>query len=342
VADELPRDHGGLGPGVRTRRRQAGRQLRVDGAPRPFRFGVQTSKGASATEWRELVRKVEALGYSTVYTPDHFVGQQLAPVVALTMAAEATEHLRVGALVFDNDYKHPAILAKEMATLDLLSEGRVEMGIGAGWMKTDYEALGLPYDPPAVRVDRFEEALSVVKGCFSGEPFSFSGEHYTITDYTSLPKPVQQPGPPLLIGAGGKRMLSIAARHADIVGVNPNLRAGEVGLDAVQDSLVAQTRKKIGWIRDAAGDRFDSIELQYRASVCAITDDAPGFAAAIASAVGVEPQDALDSALMLAGTETQVEETILQRREELGFSYLVVGDDAFEAFAPIVARLAGT
>lgn len=310
--------------------------------PRPFRFGVQTSKGASAREWRELARKVEALGYSTIYTPDHFVDQPLAPVVALTMAAEATDQLRVGALVFDNDYKHPAILAKEMATLDLLSEGRVEMGIGAGWMKTDYDALGLPYDPPAVRVDRFEEALTVIKGCFSSEPFSFSGDHYTITDYTSLPKPVQQPGPPLLIGAGGKRMLSIAARNADIVGVNPNLRAGEVGPDAVRDSLAAQTRKKIEWIRAAAGDRFDSIELQYRAFVCAITDDAHGFAESMAAALGIEAQDALDSALMLAGTEAQVEEMILRRREELGFSYLVVGDDSFEAFAPIVARLVGT
>ncbi|MCU1459623.1 MAG: putative F420-dependent oxidoreductase, family [Actinomycetia bacterium] len=313
----------------------------MPGSARPFRFGVQTSKGGSAHEWRELARKVEALGYSTLYSPDHFVAQPLAPVVALTFAAEATSTLRVGGLVFDNDYRHPAILAKDMATLDLLSEGRVEMGIGAGWRRDDYAALGLPYDAPAVRVDRFEEALAVIEGCFRGEPFSFTGKHYTITDYTSIPKPVQQPHPPLLIGAGGKRMLSIAARHADIVGVNPNLRSGVVGPDAVRDSLAAQTIKKIEWIREAAGDRFASIELQYRAFVCAITDDAEGFAANIGAAMGIEAADALESALMLAGTEAQVEETILRRREELGLSYVVVGEDSFEALAPVVARLAG-
>ena len=145
------------------------------------------------------------------------------------MAAAHTTTLRVGSLVFDNDYKHPAILAKETATIDLLSDGRLELGIGAGWMKTDYDALGLPYDPPAVRVDRFEEALHVIKQCFTGEQFTYHGEHYRITDYASWPKPVQQPGPPILIGGGGKRVLSIAAREADIVGINPNLRAGEIG-----------------------------------------------------------------------------------------------------------------
>ena len=155
--------------------------------------------------------------------PDHF-GEELAPLPAIAMAAAHTTTLKIGALVFDNDYKHPAILAKEAATIDLLCDGRLELGIGAGWMKTDYDALGLQYDPPAVRVDRFEEALHVIKQCFTGEKFTYHGEHYRITDYASYPKPAQA-HLPILVGGGGKRVLSIAAREADIIGVNPNLRA---------------------------------------------------------------------------------------------------------------------
>ena len=200
--------------------------------------------------------------------PDHF-GQELAPLPAIAMAAAHTSTLRVGGLVFDNDYKHPAILAKEAATIDLLCDGRVELGIGAGWMKTDYDALGLPYDPPAVRVDRFEEAVKVIKGCFTGEPFSMQGEHYRITDYASWPVPVQKPGPPILIGGGGKRVLSVAGREADIVGVNPNLKAGEINAAAARDSLKEQTDRKIQWIRDAAGPRWDDIEIQMRFFVAA-------------------------------------------------------------------------
>ena len=158
---------------------------------------MQVSQVGSASEWRDKARKLEDLGYSTLFMPDHF-GQELAPLPAIAMAAAHTTTLRVGSLVFDNDYKHPAILAKEAATIDLLCDGRFEFGIGAGWMRTDYDQLGLPYDPPAVRVDRFEEALHVVKQCFTGEQFTYHGEHYRITDYASWPKPVQQPGPPIL------------------------------------------------------------------------------------------------------------------------------------------------
>src|SRR6476646_2265727 len=207
--------------------------------PKPFRFGVQVPQVGSASEWRDRARKLEDLGYSTLFMPDHF-GEELAPMPAIAMAAAYTTSLRVGSLVFDNDYKHPAILAKEAATIDMLSDGRLELGVGAGWMRTDYDQLGLPYDPPAVRVDRFEEALHIIKQCLTGEKFTYHGEHYRITDYASYPTPVQKP-PPLLVGGGGKRVLSIAAREADIVGVNPNLRAGEIGRDATLDSLREQT-----------------------------------------------------------------------------------------------------
>src|SRR6476469_3043869 len=238
---------------------------------KPFRFGVQVAQGEAGSAVRDKARKIEDLGYSTLFMPDHF-GEELAPLPAIAMAAAHTTTLRVGSLVFDNDYKHPAILAKEAATIDLLSGGRFEFGIGAGWMRTDYDQLGLPYDPPAVRVDRFEEALHVMKQCFSGEKFTYHGEHYRITDYASFPKPAQA-HLPILVGGGGKRVLSIAAREADIVGVDPTLRAGEIGLDAATDSLQEQTDRKIGWIREAAGARLDAIEIQMRFFISKITDD---------------------------------------------------------------------
>jgi probable F420-dependent oxidoreductase len=308
---------------------------------RKFRFGVQMSQAASASAWRDRARKIEDLGYSTLFMPDHF-GQELAPLPAMAMAAAHTTTLRVGGLVFDNDYKHPAILAKEAATIDLLSDGRFELGIGAGWMKTDYDALGLPYDPPAVRVDRFEEAVQVVKQCFRGEPFDLRGEHYQITSYASWPVPVQKPGPPILIGGGGKRVLSIAAREADIIGINPNLRAGEVNADAARDSLKDQTDRKLQWVRDAAGPRFDELEIQMRFFVAAITDDRMGMATAMAPAFGVSPEEALEAGSALVGSENEVIEQLQQRREEWALSYVVVGDEHVESFAPVVAKLAGT
>ena len=308
---------------------------------KPFRFGVQVSQVGSSSEWRDKARKLEDLGFSTLFMPDHF-GQELAPLPAIAMAAAHTTTLRVGSLVFDNDYKHPAILAKEAATIDLLSDGRLELGLGAGWMRTDYDQLGLPYDPPAVRVDRFEEALHVIKQCFTGEQFTYHGEHYRITDYASWPKPVQQPRPPLLIGGGGKRVLSIAAREADIVGINPNLRAGEIGLEAAKDSLREQTDRKVQWIRDAAGDRIDEIEIQMRFFITSVRPDRMKLAEALAPTFGVSPEEALESGAALVGTEDEIAEQLHRRREKWGLSYVVVGDDNVDEFAPIVAKLAGT
>ena len=307
---------------------------------KPFRFGVQVSQVGSASEWRDKARKIEDLGFSTLFMPDHF-GQELAPLPAIAMAAAHTTTLRVGSLVFDNDYKHPAILAKEAATIDLLCDGRFEFGIGAGWMRVDYDMLGLPYDPPAVRVDRFEEALHVIKQCLTGEQFSFTGEHYRITNYASYPRPAQA-HLPILVGGGGKRVLSIAAREADIIGINPNLRAGEVGPDATADALQEQTDRKIGWVRDAAGDRRGDIEIQMRFFVCKVTDDRMKLAELLAPAFGVEPEAALESGAALVGSETEIIEQLHRRRERWDLSYVVVGDENIDEFAPIVAKLTGT
>ncbi|NBO55523.1 MAG: TIGR03621 family F420-dependent LLM class oxidoreductase, partial [Actinobacteria bacterium] len=182
---------------------------------KPFRFGVQAHRANSRSEWIELAKRAEGNGYAVLTMPDHF-NDQLAPVPALMTIADATTHLRIGALVWDNDYKHPLVLAKELATMDLLSDGRLEIGIGAGWMASDYEEAGMPYDSPKVRIDRFVEGLAVIKGLMQEGPLNFTGEHYKITNHDGLPKPVQRPYPPVLIGGGGKRVLTIAAREADI------------------------------------------------------------------------------------------------------------------------------
>jgi probable F420-dependent oxidoreductase len=309
---------------------------------RPFRFGVQVGGSHTAADWRALARKVEDLGYSTLFMPDHFVETDLAAMVGISFAAAATTTLRVGMLVLGNDYKHPVVTAKEAATVDLLSEGRLEFGLGAGWMQTDYDALGLPYDPPGTRIERLDEALAIVKASWGDKPFDYHGRHYTITGYDGLPKPVQQPRPPILVGGGGPRLLRLAGRAADIVGINPNLRAGAITGDAVQTSLAAQTRQKVDWVREGAGDRFEAIELQIRYFMAAITDDARGLAEAIAPGFGASPDEALASGVALAGTVDEVCATLTQRREAWGVSYVVFGDDTFEQFAPVVARLAGT
>lgn len=308
---------------------------------RPFRFGVQCGGDHDRASWEQLARKIEALGYATVYLPDHFVETQMAPIVGMAVAAEATKTLRVGALVFDNDYKHPAVLAKEIATLDRLSDGRVELGIGAGWLKTDYDALGMPYDAAGVRVDRLEEALAVIKGAWGPDPYSFEGTQYTITDYNGIPKPTQQPHPPILVGGGAPRVLRLAGREADIVGINPNLRAGAVTNDAAADSVAEMVDQKVEWIREGAGSRFDDLELQIRFFFAAITDDRRALAEAAAPGFGMEPEAALEAGITCIGTIDEICDQLEARRDRWGVSYVVIGDDIFEAFAPVVERLAG-
>src|SRR5581483_10268161 len=228
---------------------------------KPFRFGVQLPSAPDGKAWQDRARQVESLGYSTLWIPDHF-GDQWGPIAALTAAATATTTLKVGALVFDNDYRHPGILAKEMATLDLISEGRVEFGIGAGWMKSDYEEYGLSYDSPGERISRMEEGLAIIKQLWTEGSATFDGTYYRYTGANGNPRPVQQPHPPVLIGGGGKRMLTIAAREADIVGFNTTLTAGYVGPEAAAEATADKFRQRVEWVKEAAGPRFDDLELQ--------------------------------------------------------------------------------
>ena len=306
----------------------------------PFRFGVQASKTNTRDLWVDLAHRCEDKGYSCLTMPDHF-DDQLAPVPALMTAANVTTTLRIGALVWDNDYKHPAVLAKELATMDVLSDGRLELGIGAGWMISDYEQMGIPYDAAKVRIDRFVEGLKVIKGAMAEGPFSFSGDHYTITDYNGTPKPVQAPCPPILIGGGGKRVLSIAAREADIVGINATMSAGVVGLHTFSTMTAEVVDEKVSIVREAAGARFNDIELNVRAFLVNITDDAKQAASGIASMLGVEQQMVEQSPFALVGPISKIIDDLLERRERWGFSYIIVGAEDVESFAPVVAALNG-
>lgn len=308
--------------------------------PRAFRFGVQEHRAPSAKAWMEKARQVEALGYAALYLPDHFT-DQLGPVAALMAAADATSRLRVGSLVFDNDYRHPVVLAKEAATLDVLSDGRFDLGLGAGWMASDYEQAGIPFDTPGTRIGRLEEALQIIKGLFAGDPFTFVGEHYRVAGIEGFPRPVQKPHPPILLGGGGRRMLRLAACEADIVNVNFDLREGHVNRDLVRTGLAAATDEKLKWIRDAAGDRLGGIELSVTIFLANITDDRQSVATVIAAGVGAQPEDILAMPHFLIGTVDQVVEDLQHRRERFGISYVIVPGEADEAFAPVVAQLDG-
>jgi probable F420-dependent oxidoreductase len=309
---------------------------------RSFRFGVQVNGTGTRDEWTEMARRIESLGYSTMTMPDHFTGQ-LAPVPALQCAADATSTLRLGALVYDNDYKHPVVLAKELATMDVLSDGRVEIGLGAGWMVTDYEQSGIPYDPPGVRVSRMIEGLHIITSALGPDPFSFSGDHYTITDYDGSPKPVQSP-PPILIGGGGPRVLRFAAREADIVGINATLTSGAVDGSTFASMTADAVDRKVDVVRDAATEagRLDDVEMNIRAFLVMVTDDVPSAVETLSQFTGAPAEVIEQSPFALVGPPERLIDLLRERRERWGFSYVIVGQDDVDAFAPVVAQLAGT
>lgn len=309
-------------------------------APRPFRFGIQASAAPTRRAWVETARKVEDLGYDILTVADH-LDDQFATTPALMAAADATTTLRLGALVYANDYHHPVVLAKEAATLDLLSEGRFELGLGAGWQVEDYEQAGIPLDPPGVRIDRLAEAIAIVKGLLREGPCTFTGDHYRVSGLRGTPTPMQRPHPPILIGGGGRRILGLAAREADIIGLNIDMRSGHIDEHAGPTATAASTDQKLQWIRDAAGERFDHIELQVRIHLTMVSDDRVGVAEAVAPALGLTPAQALESPHALVGTESEIIDQLLERRERFGISYIGLSVDAVDIMAPIVAKLTG-
>ncbi|MEY2447309.1 MAG: hypothetical protein QOH79_785 [Acidimicrobiaceae bacterium] len=291
--------------------------------------------------WGELARTCEGLGYSTLTVADHF-DDQLAPVPALMAAADATTTLRIGALVLCTDFTYPVVIAKEAATIDVLSGGRFELGLGAGWMTTDYEQSGITFDSAGTRIERMGEALSVIDQLWSEAPCSFAGKHFVVTDLDGRPKPLQQPRPPVLIGGGGKRVLSFAARSADIVGLNVDLRRGVIDANAGPNATDDATAEKLAWIRSAAGPRFGDLELHVRVHLVVVTNDRWGMATALGPAFGMTPEQSLRSPHALAGSAEQIVDDLVERRERWGISYIGVGVDALHSLAPVVAKLAGT
>ena len=309
---------------------------------RRFRFGVQEHHISTGAQWRDRARAYESMGYEALYLPDHF-DRQPGPIAALAAAAGATTRLRIGSLVFDNDYRHPAVLAKEAATLDVLSGGRLDLGVGAGWLVKDYERSGISFDSAGTRIDRLAEAIQIIKGLFTGDKFSFNGTHYTINELEGWPQPVQKPHPPFLLGGGGKKMLSLAGREADIAHINFNLGEGKINPMLVRTGMAAATDEKVSWIKEAAAERFEEIELGLTIFRASVTEDRNVVAAAFAPMMEIDqPSDVLDMPHFLLGTVSQIVEDLEARRKRFGVSHIVFPDDAADDLAPVVERLAGT
>lgn len=315
--------------------------------PRPFRFGVIThNTDPSLDNLVARARLAERLGYATFLVPDH-LGDQFDTSLALAVVAQATSRLRIGSFVFANDFRHPALLAKTAATLDLLSGGRFELGLGAGWMQSEYEQAGLAFDAPGVRIERMVEGLRIIKGLFSGEPLTFSGVYYRVAGMRGNPTPLQRPRPPILLGGSGKRILSVAAREADIVTIIPRgiVEPGKGGAQHIDlsDAGPAALAQKVAWVREAAAERFQSLELNLFILDVAL-DERKGDDGVerLARRFALSRQRVTQIPHLLAGTVDQIVERLHETRAEYGVSYLVLFDEYMEQFAPIVAKLANT
>ena len=316
-------------------------------ALRPFRFLAEAAGIADGKALAADARRAEAMGIDVLVIPDHLI-EQLAPIPFMATVAAAFERLRVGTFVLNNDLRHPAVLAQDLASLDVLSGGRLEIGIGAGWNVPEYRAIGLPFDPVGRRVARLAESIAVLKGAFGPGPFTFAGEHYTITELDGYPKPVQQPHPPIFIGGGGRRILSLAGRAADIVGLAPRILPGDVPRTDPRSLTLEAAAEKIGWVREAAGDRFDRLELNTYPSTSEIvvTDDARAKVRELAdrlrarTGIGITEQELLESPHIFIGSIEALVEKFQMLRERLGISSIMVG--AIDELAPVVERLKGT
>lgn len=316
----------------------------------PFRFAVQATNAAGGREWRDTVRKVEDLGYSTLFLADHYLGpgpaqraahtprQDLAPIAAMATAAAMTETLRIGCRVFCIDYHVPAVLAKEAATLDLLSDGRLELGIGAGWSDVEYDALGLDFDRPGRRIAKLAEVVALIRAHWQGDELDYSGDFVRVHGYAGRPRPVQQPHPPIMIGGGGQRVLSLAGREADIVSISsvPFVARDADGLDP---QAVAQRR--IEFVRTAAGERYAQLDVESSPYFTEITDDPETVLAGLAKSTGIAADLLRDHPNVLIGSSESVVELLHSRRETLGVNYVTVQQTQIESFAPVVALLHG-
>jgi probable F420-dependent oxidoreductase len=321
---------------------------------KPFRFAVQSYDAGSAGEWRERARRVEDLGYSALHLADHYIGpgpaltstnhpvQTIAAIPAMAFAAEATTTLRIGCRVLCIDYHHPVVLAKELATLDVLSDGRIEAGLGAGWMAGEYDAMGIPFDPPGVRIERLAAVIELLRECFAGGEVDFDRADIVATGFAAVPKPVQPGGPPLLVGGGSPKVLRLAGARADIVSLNFDNSSGQIGAAGVSSGTADGTARKIDWIREGAGSRFDDLELEIGAYFTNVTDDPQPVLDKYSAAFGMAAGDFARHPHVLIGSESALIDELERRRSDLGINYVTIPDTVIEAFAPIVSKLAGS
>jgi probable F420-dependent oxidoreductase len=321
---------------------------------RPFRFGLQAFEATSAKEWLDTARRVEELGYSTLFTTDHYFGPgsiaetsghrpvDVAPIAAMTAAAMVTDSLRVGCRVFNVDLHQPVVLAKELATLDMLSDGRLEVGLGAGWVQAEYEGLGVQMDRAGVRIERLGEVVGLMRAHWSGDELAVDGKYVHVHGFSGLPAPVQTPHPPIFIGGGREKILTLAGRLADIVSLNFDNSAGKLGASSVASSGADETAQKLEWVRAGAGDRFDEIELEIGAYFVAVNDDPGPSITAMAQRFGVSEEALGAHPHALIGTVESICDVLQERRERFGLSYVTVAQRNMEEFAPVVTRLAGT
>jgi probable F420-dependent oxidoreductase len=320
---------------------------------RPFRFAVQSFNAASGREWGEKVRRAEDLGYSAFHLADHLLGpgpalaktnhpvQNLAAVPAIAHAAAVTSRIKVGCRVFCVDYRHPIVFVKEAMTLDLLSDGRLELGLGAGWLEEEYHATGFAFDPPGTRIDRLEDVIEGLRAFAAEGLVRVDNDTLHWRDFEGVPKPVRRPHPPLMIGGGSPRILRLAGREADIVSLNFNNRAGVIGPDGVRTSLSAETERKIGWVKAGAGARFDALDIEIGAYFTFVTDDAKPMVQMFANTFGVSEADMRAFPHALFGSVEAICGELEARRQRYGINYVTVTEDAMVPFAPVVARLTG-
>ncbi len=320
---------------------------------KPFRFAVQSFNADSGKQWSEKARKAEDLGYSTLHLADHLLGpgpalaktnhpvQNLAAVPAMAHAAAVTKQLKIGCRVFCVDYRRPVVLIKEAMTLDLLSDGRIELGLGAGWLEEEYHATGIEFDSPGDRISRLEDVIEGLRAFAREGNVDVHNDNVAWRDFEGVPKSVRKPHPPLMIGGGSPRILRVAGREADIVSLNFNNRAGVIGPDGVQTSSSEETDRKIGWVRAGAGERFDALEIEIGAYFTFVTDDAKPMVEMFAKTFGLSPEQMKAHPHALFGSVDGICDELQRRRERYGISYVTVPEDAMQPFAPVLAKLQG-
>jgi probable F420-dependent oxidoreductase len=306
--------------------------------PRQFRIGVELLHPFERMSWTQSARVLEDLGYSTLFVSDHF-DEGYGPITGMAAAAAATSSIHVASAVFAPDFRHPAVLARELASIDLISLGRLEVGIGAGYTVSDFATTGITMDPPGIRVDRMIEYVAVLRGLFKAEPFSFDGTHYSITSLEGVPAPYTLGGPPILIAGGGKRMLTFAAKHADIIGVNTNLATSEARAASTRDAVPSSIDEKLTWIREAAGKRFEEIEIHAWVQFAHVTKDSNSLLRELKHRFNANEEEVRSSPKVLVGDVSEIIDRMHALRDRWGYSYFTIQQEATFEFADVVASL---